>query len=47
MANTKTLTSLDREKTKMLKIFVETRSLQASRHDRDVEVHVVINAVVN
>ena len=54
MAETEMLTSRDRDigltsrdETFKFQDKTETRRLQVSRHDRDVEMHVVINAVVN
>jgi len=36
-----------RDETLKFRDETETKRLQVSRHDRDVEMHVVINAVVN
>jgi len=49
MAETEMLASRDRNETETFKLQdeTETKHLQVWRRDRDVEMHTVINAVVN
>jgi len=47
VAETETLASRNRDETFKFRDETETRHLQVSRRDRNVDMHVVINAVVN